>query len=100
MLLSFGELALCRCPESQQYTPLSSPKGQEPAGAGSSDLHLHTHLQDVFLLLVSAPWWVRLVERLVHASCREVPASAPWWVRLVERLVQGSCREGLVSAPC
>ena len=77
MLLSFGELALCRCPESQQYTPLSSPKGQEPAGAGSSDLPLHTHLQDVFLLLVSAPWWVRLVERLVQGSCREGAGVCP-----------------------
>ena len=51
---------------SQQHTPLSSPKGQGPAGPRvGSDLRLRTcstgYRLVVFLLLVSAPWWVRLV---------------------------------------
>ena len=36
----------------------------------------------VILLLVSAPWWVRLVQRLVHASWQEGLVPAHWWVEL------------------
>ena len=48
---------------SQQYTPLLSPKGQGPGGSRvGSDLHFWTWFCwiIVFLLLVSALWWVEL----------------------------------------
>ena len=51
----------------------------------------------VFLLLVSALWWVNLVRALSRLS-GERPVSAPWWVSLFQRLVKASWWERLLLA--
>ena len=58
----------------------ASGEGQASAGPGvGSSLHCGIV---VFLLLVSVPWWVRLIVRLVQASWREGLKPTHWWVEL------------------
>ena len=50
-----------------------------------------------FLLLVSAPWWVRLIQRLLQASWQEGPVTANWWAKVSLGPLMGKAISGGVS---
>ena len=91
----------------QQYTSLSSPKDQGPAGPRVvSDLCLQTQFCKIIvsLLLVSAPWWVRLVQRFVQASWWGCAGACPLvgrtgsWPSGEQGPCQGTCLEVAVGS--